>query len=418
MNLNWYTFNNWKRKISPSSSKGRTSKEWEAIIEDWKHSTLSLTEYCRTMGLNFPTFSSWKIKYYPSSAEERHILAQKKWENIIEGWKNSGLSSKEYCRQMDLKVSTFYNWKIKIYPTKNEERLLPTKKKWKGIIEDWQRSDLNQNEYCRRKGFKPSTFANWKRKLYPSSTYFSDKRPDLKKKWKAIVEDWSASGLSKNEYCNKKKIKYPTFNCWIRKFYPFATEREDLKEKWKDIIEDWKQSGLSREEYCQKKEITFSSFRRWTRKIYPASQRKLDIKKKWEAIIEDWKRSGLSQNEYCREKEITHSAFSRWKGALCPSSAKKHTLEEWEAIIEDWKQSSLSREEYCQKKEISFSSFRHWIPKIYPASQRKLDIKKTWEAIIEDWKQSGLSQNEYCREKEITHSAFCRWKKRLLLLRT
>src|SRR3990167_10522360 len=163
-NLNLYTFRSWKRKISPSSSrKRRTLKKWEEIIRDWEHSSLTPKEYCKETNLNLYTFRSWKRKISPSSAEERHILAQKKWENIIEGCKNSGLSSKEYCRQMDLKVSTFYNWKIKIYHTKNEERLLPTKKKWKGIIEDWQRSDLNQNEYCRRKGFKPSTFANWKR---------------------------------------------------------------------------------------------------------------------------------------------------------------------------------------------------------------------------------------------------------------
>ncbi len=36
---------------------------------------------------------------------------QKRWQSIIEDWKQSGLTQAEYCRQHRIKVSHFYFWK-------------------------------------------------------------------------------------------------------------------------------------------------------------------------------------------------------------------------------------------------------------------------------------------------------------------
>ena len=40
------------------------------------------------------------------------------WEEHVKAWKQSGLSQAEYCRQNELPLHCFYNWKAKFEPQK------------------------------------------------------------------------------------------------------------------------------------------------------------------------------------------------------------------------------------------------------------------------------------------------------------
>lgn len=49
------------------------------------------------------------------------------WENHVSSWKQSSLSQAEYCRQNDLPLHRFYNWKAKFEP----QKLIPVEVKEK-----------------------------------------------------------------------------------------------------------------------------------------------------------------------------------------------------------------------------------------------------------------------------------------------
>ena len=53
--------------------------------------------------------------------------------------------------------------------TLNESKLAP-RDEWKGHLERWQGSGLNQSEYCRLNGLKPYQFTYWKKRLLSLET--------------------------------------------------------------------------------------------------------------------------------------------------------------------------------------------------------------------------------------------------------
>lgn len=49
----------------------------------------------------------------------RKILSAEEWKSILSDWQASGLNQVDYCRNKNLKVKTFSNWKNKLVDKKN-----------------------------------------------------------------------------------------------------------------------------------------------------------------------------------------------------------------------------------------------------------------------------------------------------------
>lgn len=57
------------------------------------------------------------------SGTNTHPRDREYWEAHVTAWKESGLSQAHYCRQNDLPLNRFYNWKAKLEP----QKLVPVK---------------------------------------------------------------------------------------------------------------------------------------------------------------------------------------------------------------------------------------------------------------------------------------------------
>lgn len=47
------------------------------------------------------------------------------WQSHFDGWRQSGLSQPEYCKQHDLKFATFGYWRTRLSKPKNTQKLIP-----------------------------------------------------------------------------------------------------------------------------------------------------------------------------------------------------------------------------------------------------------------------------------------------------
>ncbi len=305
-----------------------------------------------------------------------HTLEE--WKEIIEDWEKSGLTKHAYYKEKKIGRDTFYKWKRRVDLSFHKESYMKTFEEWESIIEDWQKSGLDKNAYCKKNNIEYFSFYAWEKKVNPSP---SQKQLECLKKWEEIIEDWRKSNLRISDYCKKKKIKSKAFYTWKSKVSPSLHNESYLRvlKKWTPIIEDWQKSGLNRGAYCKEKKLTSSLFYMWEKRLNssykPTQERRLE---KWTPIIEDWKKSGLNRSTYCIQNELTDS-FYRWENLLNPSVSRKTThqvaLETWTPIIEDWKQSGLNRYVYCKKKRLANSCFYKWEKKLNPSrSSQPLSI--------------------------------------------
>lgn len=143
-----------------------TSEEWEIILEDREKSGLSIPQYCKQKRLAEKTFYTWKNKLngnpYP------HISLQgisDKWKELIDDWKKSGLSKRDYCKGKELFIERFSQWERRFYPPLQEKTAL---EKWTEIIEDWKKSGLEKAVYCRKKKLNHRPFYEWEKKINSS----------------------------------------------------------------------------------------------------------------------------------------------------------------------------------------------------------------------------------------------------------
>lgn len=111
------------------------------------------------------------------------------------------------------------------------------------------------------------------------------------------------------------------------------------RDQWKAFIDEWEQSGLSKIEFCNLKNLTPSSFYKWFSKFKndeflqdefgiqvnkaKSSKKRKKHKKarhytpeQWKKFIEEWRQSGIALKPFCRQKGLTYSVFYRWKQTL------------------------------------------------------------------------------------------------------
>lgn len=138
--------------------------------------------------------------------------------------------------------------------------------------------------------------------------------------WEEIIEDWEKSNLSKNAYCKLKKIPYSSFRTWYLKVRPSnPLSCEELKERWKKIVRNWEQSGLSKSAYCKEKRLHIPTFCKQEREINSQILRRTShelASEKWAPLVADWKKSNLSKFIYCRKHRLGYSAFCKWVKAF------------------------------------------------------------------------------------------------------
>ncbi|MBA3814707.1 MAG: hypothetical protein H0X26_09575 [Alphaproteobacteria bacterium] len=134
--------------------------------------------------------------------------------------------------------------------------------------------------------------------------------------WKEIIDDWEKSNLSKNAYCKLKRIPYSSFCTWHTKLYPSnSLSRKEVSERWKKIVRNWEKSGLSKSAYCRAKGLHTAIFCVQEKKFNPHILRKtshMEAAERWAPIVEDWKKGGLSKFIYCRKHKLTYSIFCKW----------------------------------------------------------------------------------------------------------
>jgi len=328
--------------IKRNLKNSRTPEEWKKILEGWRKSNLSVIDYCKEKNIKRDAFYKWKKRINPSLDKESFTRALEKWTNILADWKKSGLQKTIYCREKGIDCSVFLRWQKKLNPL--------WKPVWKkaieeqsAIVEDWRQTDLSTTDYCKEKNIKRATFFAWKRR--EGLFIKGEAAQRTLKKWTNLIEEWRKSELSRNAYCKKKRIHSPSFYKWEKRLNPSRKSyRIELLERQAAIVEGWKKSGLSRHAYCLENELT-SSFYQWEKKHNPSTSRKTAHEialEKWTAIIEDWKKSGLSRNLYCKKRGMHSPSFYRWEKKLNPfkspqpsSELEEKTHSEPEAILHD-----------------------------------------------------------------------------------
>jgi hypothetical protein len=234
-----------------------------------------------------------------------------------------------------------------------------------------------------------------------------------------LIEEWEKSDLSKEAFCRHKNLSSKSFYYWLEKLVGSGASHKSCglrkntpvqfytMEQWQEIIADWKKSGLSRDIYCTKKNLARTTFYHWSKKfedpeqalrLAQTSARRHYTLEQQKEYVDDWKKSSLSQEAYCREKGIAVATFYTWlqkfrdpnflEEALKrgPSPVRRHyTLDEQRAYVEGWKKSNLSKEAYCRKHHLSSSTFYYWEQK-FTAWQASSPISKETQK-----KESALS---------------------------
>ncbi|MBX9621524.1 MAG: hypothetical protein K2X28_05815 [Alphaproteobacteria bacterium] len=239
----------------PRPPRFYTPEEWKEFINKWQNSGLPQKDFCRQYELTYSAFCRWqnKIKHLTferslpkvssttsfdslSRTTEKSELVQKKkyrkpryytiaqWKEFIDDWKQSGLSRDVYCRQKGLTYSAFFSWSKKLEDPEVanlaslQERPRYTFEQWKGFVEEWEKSDLSREAYCKQKGLAPSAFFNWSKKLedpemakIASLQEYTYRDPNQKKE---LVEEWKKSGLSIASYCAKNGLNPGNFYKW------------------------------------------------------------------------------------------------------------------------------------------------------------------------------------------------------------
>jgi hypothetical protein len=157
------------RKNLRMTKRGRqkTPEMWEELIEEWEKSGLQKIVYCKEKNISKTNFRFWMQRLRSSLIGKQSRDAIKKWEAIIEDWKKSGLNKHAYCLQNELSHS-FYRWEKKLNPSAPREDLhMVAVKKWTEIIEDWEKSACSAYVYCKKKGLIVTAFYYWRRRLNP-----------------------------------------------------------------------------------------------------------------------------------------------------------------------------------------------------------------------------------------------------------
>ena len=270
---------------------------------------------------------------------------------------------------------------------KNEKSTL-TRNKWQKVCEDWGASGLSPNRYCTEKGRSLERFYYWRKKLnYPIPSDYkssiSDREIYAHHKWQMICEDWQKSGLSGQKYCKEKRIHEADFYKWRKKIeFPVSIRPNYRMQNWREILKDWEISGLHPKQYCEEKNISIYRFYRWRSKTnHPAYITLKERANKWREILKDWETSGLGINMYCRKNALNPTTLLYWEKKLDPHKIKQtiqqKAVERWKRIFEDFKKSGLSGLAYCQRRGVAGASFYKWKRRLnYSAPQLGLNLIK------------------------------------------
>ena len=274
--IGFTAFYHWSQKLmNPKHSHEisyslYTLEQWKEFFEDWQKSGLSREAYSRQKGLAYATFQHWAqkfkdpeffhnaLKLAKGSRLRRYNLEQQK--KFVDDWKKSGLSTDDYSREKNLARTTFYNWVQKFKDPEFYERAHKlaqtpaprhyTLEQQKEYLDDWKKSGLSRDAYCRKKDLAFTTFHTWIQK-FKNPEFFEEalklgqapapRRCTLEEQ-KEYVEGWGKSGLSKETYCRKNNLSSSTFYYWEQKFSRLQSSSPVSKELQK------KESALSFQE--------------------------------------------------------------------------------------------------------------------------------------------------------------------------
>ena len=84
-------------------NKMKSEKEWEIIIESWRESGLSQTDFCRMEGLTIQTFGKWKSYHEKSKSDntpQSFLPVQIKSEETSSSNQSTGIEIQ--CRDLQI----------------------------------------------------------------------------------------------------------------------------------------------------------------------------------------------------------------------------------------------------------------------------------------------------------------------------
>lgn len=92
---------------------------------------------------------------------------------------------------------------------------------WRKVLSRCEQSGLSQLEFCKREKLNPNSLAYWKREIaLRDAKRTSSKRHRQKNnsnrlsEWRSIIAAFSTSGLSRDEFCAREKLKPAAFRWW------------------------------------------------------------------------------------------------------------------------------------------------------------------------------------------------------------
>lgn len=284
----------------------------------------------------------------------------------IKEWEQSGESVSAFCLKKNTSRDVFY--------------------KWKPILEEWRKSGKSIEKFSQEKKISRTLLYKWKKKFYPELAKRG--RSQQQKQWEIIYEEWKKSGLTRNAFCKNIGINKDTFSRWRRQFNPADMKKAALPktpEEWKNIIEDWKQSGLYISDYCKQKKIGDSTFREWYRKLCSPSERKT-VKKRsreeWKILIQDYDETEFSVTEYCKRKGIGSSTFYKWIKRLDQGVKTSSTMDQ----LNNFNIPSIGVQQEKQMRDSAYFRKRKTCSSRSKALAEKWKkVFKKWESIFDDW---------------------------------
>jgi len=107
-----------------------TFDQWQHIIKEWRESHLTISQYCKNHELTQSAFRRWlrRVTDSPSSGQFKESL--------------KNVPSSPSLLEKELSFSTESD-------TRNLN-LCSSFEKWKGLVEDWEKSGLSISAYCNK----------------------------------------------------------------------------------------------------------------------------------------------------------------------------------------------------------------------------------------------------------------------------
>ena len=112
---------------------------------------------------------------------------------VIQKWQRSGLSLSQFAKKEGMSTSTLHGWRVKYLDNVGSNIVVDKKntddwsaeKRFAAVLETAMLSEVEVNEYCRKKGLYPKQIKEWKQSFIAGDKTIVQERKDLAQERKA-----------------------------------------------------------------------------------------------------------------------------------------------------------------------------------------------------------------------------------------